>query len=226
MLTIAWDICKQEIIKLSSFIAWTISELFRNEWCLTLRSLALANVFMEIKPNLTLLLTKQANRHSKMSTLNSLRVFKNNSVFNQLVSAIKKVLLRVLTRVTKMLYLQLVETEVDRIPYSQVTADSKVFSSKLKSVKNKKRISTLFLKENRIKNLRMMVLILMQSFTTWSNTSSKENSAIKYILLALCFPDSMQLSANLSSFSLWMWNLSAWEDKNTLVMKELDCSAE
>jgi hypothetical protein len=101
-----------------------------------------------------------------MSTLNSLRVFKNNSVFNQLVSAIKKVLLRVLTRVTKMLYLQLVETEVDRIPYSQVTADSKVFSSKLKSVKNKKRISTLFLKENRIKNLRMMVLTLMQSFTT------------------------------------------------------------
>jgi hypothetical protein len=82
------------------------------------------------------------------------------------VSAIKKVLLRVLIRVTKMLYLQLVETEVHPIPYSQVTADSKVFSSKLKSVKNKKRILILSQMEMRIKNLRMMALTLTQSFTT------------------------------------------------------------
>jgi hypothetical protein len=62
-----------------------------------------------------------------MLTLNSQRAFKSNSVFNQLVNAIKKALLRVLIKVIKMLYLQLVETGVHLIPSIQVIADSRVF---------------------------------------------------------------------------------------------------
>jgi hypothetical protein len=62
-----------------------------------------------------------------MSTLNSPKASRSNSVFNQLVNAIKKALLKVLTRVTKMLYLQPVEIGVHPIPLILVIADSRAF---------------------------------------------------------------------------------------------------
>jgi hypothetical protein len=67
-------------------------------------------------------------------------------------------------RAIKMLFLLLVGIEEDLIPFNLVMeAGNRAFSNKLNSARSKKRISILF---QRVKNLKMMALILMLSSMT------------------------------------------------------------